>query len=456
MMQIKVRLAIQFTVLVTAILLLSFSILYFLVWQSTDHAFQKRLHDKALTSAILLLKVEKIDSALLKTIDLAKKDVLFRENITIYDENRKILYTNNDSLDFEISADQFFEILRGQTIYLLETDFDVVGLPFHYDNANYVIVSGAVDKEGHGRLRILRQLLITLFFFFVAIVYVAGLFFAGRALRPIVKVMNEVQRISPVGMSQRLTGDDKPDEIGRLISMFNRLLDRIENSFKLQKSFVSNVSHELNNPLTKITSQLEVTLLNERSAEEYKKTLHSVLDDSRELNRLSASLLELAYINQENQTFPMTPIRIDEVLWEVRDDLEALNHLYRVQIIITEMPENENDLCITGSLQLIKTAFRNLIENACKFSEDHTAFVAIQFSKKEISIKIADHGPGIAQSEVKKIFEPFYRTNHTSKIQGHGIGLSLTQRIVAIHKGKIKVNSQVGVGTEIEVDFPKV
>ncbi len=455
-MQIKARLAIQFTVLVTAILLLSFSALYFLVWQSTDHAFQKRLHDKALTSAILLLKVDKIDSALLKTIDLAKKDVLHQENITIYDENRKMLYTNNDSSNFEITDSQFFDILQGQTIYFLETDFDVVALPFHYNNANYVIISGAVDQEGHIRMRALRQLLITLFFFFIIIVYVTGLFFAGRALRPIVEVMNEVQQISPVEMSQRLSGDDKPDEIGRLISMFNRLLDRIENSFKLQKSFVSNVSHELNNPLTKITSQLEVTLLNERSVEEYKKTLQSVLDDSRDLNRLSASLLELAYINQENQTFPMTSIRVDEVLWEIRDDMEALNPLYRAQILITEMPDNENDLCIKGNVQLIKTAFANLIENACKFSDDHTAFVAIQFSSKEIIIKIADHGPGIAESEVKKIFEPFYRTNNTSKIQGHGIGLSLTQRIVAIHKGKINVNSQLGVGTEFIVNFPKI
>lgn len=455
-MQIKARLAIQFTVLVTAILLLSFSVLYFLVRQSTFHGFQKRLHDKALTSAILLLHIEEVDSALLKTIDLSKKDVLFRENITVFDSQNRALYTNNDSLYFKIDQHQFNVILHGETVYFEENDFDIIGLPFHYKNETYAIIAGAVDRDGHTRLSSLRQLLIILFFFFIAIVFVVGLFFAGRALKPIVKVMNEVQRVSPAEMSLRLSGADNPDEIGRLISMFNQLLNRIENAFKLQKSFVSNVSHELNNPLTKITSQLEVTLLNERSLEEYQRTIHSVLEDIKELNRLSASLLELAYINQENQTFLMTSLRMDEILWEIRDDLEAFNHAYKVQIIISEMPENENDLCINGNFQLIKTAFKNVIENACKFSDDHTSFVSAYFTKKEINVKVTDHGPGIDKRDVNKIFEPFFRTDNTSKIQGHGIGLSLTKRIVAIHKGKISVNSVFGTGTEIQIEIPKI
>src|SRR5438874_200206 len=125
-MQIRRRLTIQFSLLVSAILIVSFSVLYFLEWESTLLEFQKRLHDKALTSAILLLKVDEVDSALLKTIDLSKKDVLFREDISIFDSQRKSLYTNNDSSDFSVSQIDFNRILRGEVLYLSANGFEIV------------------------------------------------------------------------------------------------------------------------------------------------------------------------------------------------------------------------------------------------------------------------------------------------------------------------------------------
>lgn len=450
-MQIRTRITIQFSLLVSAILLVSFSLLYLLEWESTLLEFQKRLHDKALSTAILLLKVDQVDLNLLKIINSSKKDILFRENITIYNARREVLYSHNDSLEFTISPQQFDAIQEGETLYLSANSFEIVGLPFDYKDARYVIVSGAIDKEGTQRLSTLRKLLYGLILSLVAFVYWAGWIFAGRALRPIVRVINEVQRISPTELSQRLSGSDKPDEIGRLIAIFNRLLIRIENAFNLQKAFVANVSHELNNPLTKITSQLEVTLLNERSNEEYKKTLQSVLEDMKELNQLSASLLDLAYVNQENQTFAMKSVRIDEVLWEIREEITSLNPTYTVQVHADQMPESEDDLFIMANPQWLKTALRNIADNACKFSPDHTAVISLLCSKKEITIKIIDHGPGIEEKDIQKLFQPFYRTDSTSKIQGHGIGLSLAHKIIAIHRGTIDVTSSAGLGTEIRI-----
>ncbi|MGC4021365.1 MAG: HAMP domain-containing sensor histidine kinase [Cyclobacteriaceae bacterium] len=450
-MQIRSRLTFQFTVLVSTILIGSFSVLYFLVWQYNQDEFRGRLHDKALTSAILLLKVDKVDSALLKTIDLAKQDVLYKENISVFDSTRKELYTNNDTLEFNITENQFRDILHGEELFLMEDKYDIVCLPFHYKENSYVIIAGAVNAKANQRLLFLRQVLFIMTALLIIIVAAAGWVFAGNALKPIVGVIKEVQEISPVELSQRLTESKNPDEIGELIAMFNKLLTRIEDAFKLQKAFVSNVSHELKNPLTKITSQLEVTLLNERQNEEYKETIQSVLEDVKDLNDLSASLLELAYLSQENQSFEMTNARIDEILWEIREDLTASKESYRVQIHIDKMPEHEEDLHVIVHPQLIKTALKNIIENACKFSLDNTAFISLSSIDNEVSIKVIDKGPGIEETEVKKIFQPFYRTDNTSKIKGYGIGLPLSQRIVAIHKGTILVNSSIGIGTEITV-----
>jgi signal transduction histidine kinase len=454
-MQIRTRLTLQFTVLVSAILVLAFSILYFFVWRHQRDEFRGRLHDKALTAAILLLKVDKVDSALLKTIDLSKRDVLFRENITVFDSLGKGLYTNNDSLYFKITDQQFKTILRGEQLFLSEGEYDILGLPFEYKKNSYVIIAGAINLRGKQHLDFIIRLLYLLTPLLIVIVAVSGWIFAGRALKPIVRVMKEVQEISPVEMTQRLTSSKNADEIGKLISIFNQLLERIEDAFKLQKAFVSNVSHELNNPLTKITSQLEVTLLNERHNEEYKTTIQSVLDDIKELNTLCSSLLELAYINQANQIFHMTSVRVDELLWEIREDLMSSKKAYKIQVHIDQMPEREEELCADLHPQLFKTALINFIENACKFSQNQTAFLSLSSSKNELTISVIDKGPGIEKAEIKKIFQPFYRTDNTSKVKGYGVGLSLAERIIAIHRGSIAVNSTPGVGTEIKIVLKK-
>ncbi|MBY0433934.1 MAG: HAMP domain-containing histidine kinase [Cyclobacteriaceae bacterium] len=437
-------------------MLASLFTIYYFSQKSTEDEFYRRLREKAITSAILLLKVEQVDSTLLKTIDLSKHDVLFCENISILDEQEKEIYTNNDTIQFDVPTSQLQKIkLKGDQRFS-QREFDIVGITFKDKGHSYIVLAGAVDIQGQSRLKTLRRILVSLFSTMVAIVGVAGWIYAGRALRPIQKVVTDVQNISTIDLSQRLHNTEKPDEIGNLVSMFNNLLGRIENSFTLQKTFLTNVSHELKNPLTKITSQLEVTLLNSRSTEEYKEIIQSVLDDIKELNQLSNSLLDLAYLDQNNMSLATSRIRIDEVLWEVRENIHAQNSSYKVDIHTVVMPDNEEDLYLQANLYLLKTALQNLIENACKFSDDKMATVSLICSKNELEIRIFDNGPGIAKGELENIFQPFYRTDSTSKIRGHGIGLSLCQKIISIHNGTIEVDSTLGQGTQMTVIFKQV
>ena len=458
-MQIRSRLTLQFSLLVSAIILIAFVSIYYFSEQRSEGEFYKRLKDKAITSAILLLKIEKVDSALLKTIDLSKHDVLYGENISVFNDENKEIYTNNDTIQFDALPLMLQKIRNKGEQKISQGKYDIIGILFKDKNQHYVILAGAVDIDGHSRLSDLRSLLISLFLLMAAIVALAGWIYSGRALKPIKKVMSEAESISSINLSQRLNGGDKPDEIGKLISIFNSLLSRIENAFNLQKTFVSNVSHELKNPLTKITSQLEVTLLKQRSPEDYMEIVHSVLDDIKELNHLSTSLLDLASLNQENMTFKTSRLRIDEILWEVRESVQELNSKYKVDIHTIVMPENEEDLYLNANPYLLKTALQNLIENACKFSDDKMATVSLICTKGELEIRIFDKGPGIEKRELLNIFQPFYRADNTSKIRGHGIGLSLSQRIISIHDGAIEIDSSLGEGTQVTVVFntkPKI
>lgn len=450
-MQIRTRLTLQFTVLVSTIVLLSFFAIYFFTKQFTEQDFSRRLREKAITAAILLIKVEQVDTILLKVIDRAKRDNLYRESIRVYDEAAKEIYFSGDTVKLGINQQLFQEVKAEGEQRLKYKEYTVAGIPFKDRGKEYVIIASAEDVIGFNRLVDLQRILVAFFIISVILVFISGWIYAGRALRPIKSIIHEVQNISPQNLSQRLEESPHPDEIGKLIFIFNGLLTRLEKAFQLQKMFVSNVSHELKNPLTNITSQLEVTLLNERSKEEYRETIESVLEDIKGLNHLSNSLLDLARLTRESDSFTMSKVRLDEVLWDTRESMNAIDPQYKVEVKILEMPEDENRLYVNGNPYLLKIAFQNIIENACKFSDDGKALVTLTCKKDDLIVQISDQGPGIEEKDLENVFQPFFRTDATSKVKGYGVGLSLTQRIISIHKGKISIESKPGMGTLVNV-----
>jgi signal transduction histidine kinase len=449
--QIRTRLTFQFTLWVSTIVLLSFLAIYLFSKQFAEQDFARRLRERAITSAILLIKVDQVDSLLLKVIDRAKRDNLFRERIRVYDQADKEIYASGDTMKLPISEQILAQVkLKGelQTVF---NEFAIAGIPFKDRDTTYTILASAEDVIGYNRLVDLRRLLMALFIIVMGLVFISGWIYSGRALRPIQKIITNVQNISPQNLSQRLEESPHPDEMGKLILIFNGLLARIENAFKLQKMFVSNVSHELKNPLTNITSQLEVTLLNERPREEYQRTIESVLEDIKSLNHLSVSLLDLARLTHDSDTFTMAEVRLDEILWDAREHVRAIDQNYKVEVIIKDMPDDENRLLVNGNPHLLRTAFQNVIENACKFSEDGRAEVTLMCKAEALVVEVVDRGPGIEEKDLEHVFQPFFRTDATSKVKGYGVGLSLSQRIISIHKGEISIDSNPGKGTRIFV-----
>lgn len=452
-MQIRTRLTFQFTILVTTIVLSSFCLVYYLWSQLIEREFDKRLREKGITLAVLLIKVDQIDSALLTVITRAKADNLFRENIVVLDSLDRMLYVNTENFELKVDTSLFRRIRSQREVRFHQGDFNVVGFVFR-DKGDYTVIAGAVNREGHQRLTDLRTLLITLFVVMVVFVALAGWVYSGRALRPIQKVMTEVERISPLDLSKRVHDTGQPDEIGKLVAIFNGMLSRIEGAFSLQKTFVANVSHELKNPLTKVTSQLEVTLLNERENVEYRTTIASVLEDIKDLNQMSNSLLELAQLSRGDSSFSMTRVRLDEILWEVRERIETVESGHQVIIELRDLPEDETKLYVNGNPHLLKTALRNVIDNACKFSPEKKAQVVLTCHEERLVVAVIDRGPGIGAQDLQRVFEPFFRADATSRTKGYGIGLSLSQRIIALHHGTIEIDSKQGEGTLVRVTFP--
>ena len=453
-MQIRSRLTYQFTYLVSAILFVSYFVIYVFSQQNYKDKFYSRLRQKANTAAELLVNVNQVDSKLLGIINRANRDILYRENIMAYDTCHERIYRSNDTINFHIDVDRVKEVFKKKEVRFELNELEVLGTVFVTPEGQIVVFAGAEDQYSAENAKDLKNILIALFLLFVFIVVISGWFFAGRAIKPISEVIKQVDQLSPKSLEQRLKTGDSEDEIGKMVLTINRLLERIENAFKLQKTFIANVSHELKNPLTKISSQLEVSLLNERKIDDYKQTIASVLEDTQDLAAITESLLELNKISISDYQASFSILRIDEIMWESRSLTQKLNSAYKVIIDTQFMPDNEDLLQIKGDEKLVLTALKNLIENGCKFSTNKQAHVSLQIIEQTIEIKIKNEGKGIPEADIPYIFQPFFRAENTAASKGYGIGLSLVERIVNLHQGSISVESEQNGWTEFTVKFP--
>jgi signal transduction histidine kinase len=182
--------------------------------------------------------------------------------------------------------------------------------------------------------------------------------------------------------------------------------------------------------------------------------MQSVYQDVRHLSKLTQTLLEFATVSGTAGGLEINLIRIDEVLMSLPGEMTKLNNDYSVNLQFDELPEDEENLLVYGNADLLFTAIKNLVSNACKYSVNHLATVTLSVNQNYIFIEVEDNGKGIPENELENIFQPFYRTEDSRSTVGFGVGLPLVNRIVKLHKGKIKVGSVVGKGTIFTVQLP--
>jgi signal transduction histidine kinase len=443
-MTIRTRLTLLFASIVSTLLFIFCVAIYLQSDYYRAKEFRDRLREEAHTSAKVMFGKEDISPDLLKLLDKNQMTVLNQEEIIIYDNNDKIVYeSGTDYLTIEPAT--LKEIRAKKELCFQQGEREVLGSIFNNGDGNLVIVASALDKYGLSELHNLGLMLAFGGFSMVVIVCIAGWFYAGRALKPIQKIIKKVDSIGASRLNLRLDEGNKTDEIAQLSLRFNQMLDRLENAFKLQRSFVSHASHELRTPLTAITGQIQVSLLAEDNPQELKNMIHSVLEDVQQLNRLTNNLLEMTSIDSDDTQINFSLVNVAELVWQVREVLLKKNPHYQV---ITTLDENPDLLPeVRANEALLYTVLLNLMENGVKFSPEHLVEIKFQINKKELVLSFHNDGSFIPEKEISQIFEPFRRGSNSRNIKGHGVGLSLTQKIVKLHRGNITVESTKEGGT---------
>ena len=453
-MKIRTKLAIIFFVLVIFVVCAISISIYFSSASYRHEDFYRRLKNRAINTALMLVQVKEIDASLLKRIERENPASLPMQFVTIYDSTGVELYSSDT--DGVMNYDRSFlqRIRREGQVELEEKGHEVLAFHFRERNQNLLIVAGAKDVYGVDALMNLRSIIWITFIISLVIVSLLGWIFSGRVLDPISKIVEEVDNITADNLSQRLNEGNGKDELSKLAQTFNRMLSRLQAAFLAQKNFIANASHELKTPFTVMAGEIEVTLLHSRDNPYYLKILRSVLEGIKRFNKLSTQLLLLAQTSADLPQKRFNPIRIDDFLWEAKKELDRLHPEYKIEILF-DLNLTHDSLSINGDEELIKVLLINLMDNACKYSNDNSVKITLtSISGKTISIVFLNTGTGIDESEFDKIFEPFYRGKLDKKISGFGVGLSLAARIVNLHEGKISVASTPGEETKFTITLP--
>lgn len=452
--RIRERLTLQFTLIVTSILLVFATGIYLLSSSYREQEFYARLETKALTTARLLIEVKEVDNDMLKIIDKNSINAMFSEKVLVYNTANKLIYNSVDDESIPVSDSLLNEIRKsGQRRFHLGLN-EAIGLRYVEGDDEYVILASALDKYGRSKLNNLFWVLIFGFIASVIVTVIAARIYSARALKPMSDIVRQAERISFTSMGIRIPEGNGKDEIAQLAITFNRMLDRLQSSFESQRAFVSNASHELRTPLTSITGQLEVTLIRDRSGEEYRNVLRSMLDDTRDLNQLLNSLLYLARANADDRLVRISKVRMDELIWQILGKLRKQHPDYEVELTYSEKIEDENSVVIEADEDLLRVAVSNLIENGCKYSDPHRCIVSLEPQRDRLHLRIEDAGIGIDPADLPHVFEPFYRSMEVARKGGHGLGLPLAKRIVQIHHGDLSLSSTPDTGTRVDVFLP--
>lgn len=324
-----------------------------------------------------------------------------------------------------------------------------IGLPLDADGTRYAVFIRPNLEQQIGEVRILLSLLLGhTFIFSIAFIVICS----RTIVRPIKKLTAATHKI--VEGDYRITMDvSRQDEIGNLARDFTHMARSIEQLDQMRQEFVANVSHEFQSPLTSIHGFAHAVRHKEVESAQAEQYLEIIEEESKRLSSLSKQLLLLATLDKEDFILKKSCFRIDEQLRQV---LILLEYQWTEKHI--ELDLELQEMTIRGDQQLLHQVWSNLITNAIKFSHPGgTIRITLEQSFDGIILAISDQGMGMAEEELPRIFDRFYKIdkNRSRSQGGSGLGLSIAQKIIRLHDGKIDVTSRLHEGTTFYVRLPQ-
>ncbi|MCP8970436.1 sensor histidine kinase [Ectobacillus ponti] len=247
---------------------------------------------------------------------------------------------------------------------------------------------------------------------------------------------------------------NRRDEIGELARHFSHMAEALNRLEQMRQEFISNVSHEIQSPLTSIQGYAQVLRSQPVSHGQQQQYLHIIEEESRRMSLLSKQMLLLASLDQEEHIVDQQPFHLAEQLQGI---VRATEWQWREKELAIEL--DAAPVLLRGNKELLHQAWTNLLINSIKFTEPGGSIsICAVAGHREVQLEFSDTGIGIAEEDLKRIFEPYYKADASRNRAkgGSGLGLAITQKIIALHGGSITVQSKPGEGTRFTVILPQL
>jgi heavy metal sensor kinase len=287
----------------------------------------------------------------------------------------------------------------------------------------------------------------------VAAAGMGGYFLARRALAPVNRMVERARFITAERLRERLPVENPEDELGRMATVFNETLTRLESSFEQMRRFTAHASHELRTPLTAIRSVGEVGIRQHRDEHAYREVIGSMLEEVDRLAQLVDRLLMLSRIELNPEDLSSDLVDLSRLAAEVAGQLGVLAEERQQTVELVAEP----GLFWVGDRMMLRQAVMNLVDNAIKYTpEGGRVTLRVAEEPPNIVLEVSDTGPGIPAGLEARVFESFYRVDQSRSREpgGAGLGLAIARWAAEVSRGRLTLERTSGEGSTFRITLP--
>ena len=385
----------------------------------------------------------------------------FRPIIQVVDRGGSVVTVLGTHAPLPIDGAQINKVIgRGkivfQTIRTAESRaLRVAALRAVHGEAVYAVEAAHPLDDVHQVLARIRWLLIGAALAILAAIVATDFVLTRQVLRPIDAIVQRARRLSAASLIEPLPHPGEPGEVARLVETLNAMLERIRDSVEIQRRFTADAAHELRSPLTRLRTEIEVTMRRPRALEEYRATLATALEEIERLGALVESLLTLARLDAgEGRVSVAHSTRPASIIEAVVGRVTPIAERRGVRLRIAP---HVTDAVVDVAPGILDVAIGNAVDNAVKFSSaGGTIELNTAVTASEVFVTVADTGPGIPADELPHVFERFFRGKSARAMgaSGVGLGLAIAQMLVQRQGGTVDIDSKPGAGTTVTIRLP--
>jgi signal transduction histidine kinase len=377
--------------------------------------------------------------------------------LQLYNKNGKPLL-DDKKMPMHVDSIHIERVLAGGIVRNVDTEEHhsshiphppIVGLPFQVDREPYALFLTLEKNPVENEIMNSIHLMYIIILFFGSLLILIA---ARYIVNPILRLTKATKRMAKGTFDFDLHTKRK-DEIGLLTVSFNEMAKELAKLDRMRQDFVSNVSHEIQSPLTSISGFTKALKQKKMSEESRLRYLTIIEEESERLSRLSQNLLQLSYLQQEHHPLKVSTYRLDEQLRRVVIALEPQWTAKEIQ-----MDVQLEAITVQADEDQLNQVWTNLLSNSIKFTPAHgKILIEAVMKENQTIVSITDNGIGIPEEERADIFKPFHKVDKARdpSVKGNGLGLSIVKQIIDIHNGDIQVSGSPGEGSTFKVILPR-